>query len=394
MNRSPFARTFLLALVLIAAGFTSAWAQITTGTVAGSVKDDQGLRVPGATVTLISEARGTRLASAVTNTNGDFVIPNVAADTYTVEVTMSGFKTLRRPGVAVSGGDRVGVGELSIARRRDVRDGRRSPAEAPLLQSQSGERSFRITTTEVENLPLSNRNFASLAGAYTGVSGTTRLGGGGQNNFMIDGASAMDTGNNGQVLQLNVDAIAEVKVLTAGYQAEFGRSSGLQITAVTKSGTNAFHGSVYDIMRNSDWNSNSWANKINGTPKAEDEADRLGLQLRRSGGQARRRRTSCSSSTARSSGRARPPTPCGSSACRQLPSVPATSRRRSTTSAPPIPALRDATTGGTIRRQPHSRGPALPAGARPSCSSGRSRTSRSAQAPATTTSSSRRASRR
>ena len=72
----------------------------------------------------------------------------------------------------------------------------------------------------------------------TGASaGGTRLGGAGQNNIMMDGISAMDTGNNGQMLQMNVDSIGEVKILTQGYQAEYGRSSGLQITAVTKSGT-------------------------------------------------------------------------------------------------------------------------------------------------------------
>ena len=69
-----------------------------------------------------------------------------------------------------------------------------------------------------------------------GVVGTTRQGGGGFNNIMMDGVSTMDTGNNGQLLQMNVESIAEVKVLTSGYQAEFGRSSGLQISAVTKSG--------------------------------------------------------------------------------------------------------------------------------------------------------------
>jgi len=61
---------------------------------------------------------------------------------------------------------------------------------------------------------------------------------------MMDGVSTMDTGNNGQTLQMNVESIAEVKVLTSGYQAEYGRSSGMQITAVTKSGTNRFRGSV------------------------------------------------------------------------------------------------------------------------------------------------------
>jgi hypothetical protein len=263
-------RGLVFGVVVLLVVASTVRAQITTGTVAGSIKDDQGLRVPGASVTLVSEARGTRVAPVVTNSNGDFVVPNVTADTYTIEVSMPGFRTLRRPGVAVSGGDRVSVGELVVT-VGGTTETVTVTGEAPLLQSQSGERSFRVTTTEVENLPLSNRNFAALTALTPGVSGTQRLGGGGQNNFMIDGASAMDTGNNGQVLQLNVDAIAEVKVLTAGYQAEFGRSSGLQITAVTKSGTNAFHGSVYDIMRNSDWNSNTWANKLNNVAKAEDK---------------------------------------------------------------------------------------------------------------------------
>src|SRR5262249_48252656 len=80
-------------------------------------------------------------------------------------------------------------------------------------------------------------------------------------------------------LQMNPEAIAEVKVLTSGYQAEYGRSSGLQITAVTKGGTNQFHGSLYDVERNSDWNSNSWVNKINGTPKAVDKQPDWGYSL-------------------------------------------------------------------------------------------------------------------
>ena len=85
---------------------------------------------------------------------------------------------------------------------------------------------------------------------------------------MMDGISAMDTGNNGQMLNMNIESIAEVKVLTQGYQAEYGRSSGLQITAVTKSGIEPFRGSAYDIDTNSDWNANSWVNEKNGDPKA------------------------------------------------------------------------------------------------------------------------------
>ena len=83
----------------------------------------------------------------------------------------------------------------------------------------------------------------------------------------MDGVSVVDTGNNSQMLQLNVEAIAEVKVLTANYQAEYGRSSGLQITAVTKSGTNQFHGSLYDVKRNSDWNRTAGSTTRTATPR-------------------------------------------------------------------------------------------------------------------------------
>src|SRR5262245_10201008 len=95
--------SFVLALVVAVA----ASAHITTGTVAGTVKDSQGAVIPGATVVLTSETRGTKLPPAVTNESGDFVVPNVTADTYSVEVSLEGFRTVKRTGVAVSGGDRV-----------------------------------------------------------------------------------------------------------------------------------------------------------------------------------------------------------------------------------------------------------------------------------------------
>jgi hypothetical protein len=253
-------------MLLIAPPMASA--QITTGTVAGTVKDSQGGVIPGATVTLVSETRGTTSSPVVTNDAGDFVFVNVPADVYTVDVTMSGFKSLRRAGVPVSAGDRVAVGTLALevggaSETVNVR------GEAPVIQANSGERSYTIATDAVENLPIANRSFTALATLAPGVSGLSRIGGGGTTFVMMDGISAIDTGSNGApILQMNVESIAEVKMLTSGYQAEYGRSSGLQITAVTKSGTNRFRGSLYDVERNSDWNSNSKVNQLNGDPKA------------------------------------------------------------------------------------------------------------------------------
>mgnify|MGYP003907583657 CR=1 FL=1 len=95
------------ALLICALAATPALAQITTGNVAGTVKDAQGGVVPGATVVLISETKATKSAPAVTSETGDYIFPNVTPDTYTVEITMEGFKTLKREHIRVSGGDRV-----------------------------------------------------------------------------------------------------------------------------------------------------------------------------------------------------------------------------------------------------------------------------------------------
>ena len=106
-----------------------------------------------------------------------------------------------------------------------------------------------------------------------------RLGGASQDNLMMDGISAMDTGNNGQMINMNIESIGEIKVLTQGYQAEYGRSSGLQITAVTKSGTNQFHGSGYSVFTDSDWNKNSWAAQKNGDAKSKSSQQTYGYTI-------------------------------------------------------------------------------------------------------------------
>lgn len=283
LRRTCIKASGLIVVLLLAS--SPLLAQITTGNISGTVRDEQGGLVPGATVVLISEARGTKSAPAVTDNTGNYVFPNVTADTYTVEVSMDGFKTVRRTGIQVSGADRVGVPTITLE-AGGIAETVNVTAEAAIVQTQSAERSFAVDTAQIENLPINHGNFISVVAFTPGVitgnttggfggAGATRLGGAGQNNIMMDGVSAMDTGNNGQMLALNIESIGEVKILTQGYQAEFGRSSGLQITAVTKSGSNRFRGSVYHVERNSKWNSNRWVNIKNGDPKpVTEEKDR------------------------------------------------------------------------------------------------------------------------
>src|SRR6202008_4102514 len=101
-------------LAIVCAVASPALAQLTTGSVGGTVRDAQGAVIPGATVTLISETRGTQMPEAVTNASGDFMVPNVTADRYTVQVSMDGFKTLKLSNISVSAGDRQGLGTLTL----------------------------------------------------------------------------------------------------------------------------------------------------------------------------------------------------------------------------------------------------------------------------------------
>ena len=266
--------------IMLAALNSAAAAQGVTGTVSGTVKDPQGAAIPGASVSLISESQGTTIAPVVTNASGDFVIPNIAAGTYTLQISMPSFKVLKRTGIAVSPGARITLGSIMIevgGRSEEIV----VKGETPIIQAASGEKSYTITTESVASLPLAGRSYDMLLGLMPGVAvnpgGLTpasRLGGGGDSNFMLDGSTSMDPGVNRPATRVSVEAIQEVRVATSTYQAEYGRASGLQVNAVTKSGSNRFQGSIYDVERNSKWNSNSQTNVLNGDPKPfQDERD-------------------------------------------------------------------------------------------------------------------------
>ena len=295
-DRRGFENTFRLAfalglLLLTVARVVSA--QGTTGTLSGTVKDVQGGVIPGATVVLISESRGTKTSPVVTNGTGDFVVPNITADTYTVQVDMPSFKTLKRTGVIVSPGSRIDLGAVTI----QVGGGSEEivvRGEAPLIQAATGEKSISIDPAMAAALPLNNRSYIALlvlapgvnvdinslqsqlqTGSSQATAPTSRIGGGGGDNYMVDGITTMDPGVNRPAARISSEAVSEIKVNTFGYQAEYGRSSGNQINAVTKSGTNQFRGSFYDVERHSSFGyANSKTNLLNGDPKPlVDERD-------------------------------------------------------------------------------------------------------------------------
>jgi hypothetical protein len=264
----------LAAVVLLAVVVQPAAAQITSASVAGTVKDSQGGVIPGATVVMTSVTRGTTI-EAMTGDEGYFVFPIVPADTYTLRITMVGFKTVEVPALQVNAGDKRTLGTLTVEVGA-LEESITVAARATELQAKSAERSFAIEGEAVQSIAVNGRNFFALAFNSAGIVNTAAQPGAlgaqsntmvangmraNQNNVQIDGITSMDTGSNqGPSVSLAIDAVQEIKVLTSNYQAEYGRSAGAQITAVTKSGGRDFRGSVFALRRNDDMNANTWFN--------------------------------------------------------------------------------------------------------------------------------------
>ena len=235
--------------------------------------------IPGATVVLVSETRGTKSAPAVTNETGDYVLPNVTPDTYTVEVTMEGFKTLKRP--ASRSAPATACRRPLTLEVGGATETVKVTAEAPLIQAPSGERSFTITTDagrEPADREPQLRASRQLAPGV--IRRPTRRARRRRPEQRHDGRR-LDDGHRQQrpMLQMNIEAIAEVKVLTSGYQAEYGRSSGLQISAVTKSGTNRFRGRSTTSSATPTGTEQLGERARTAMPKTDQQGARLGLLI-------------------------------------------------------------------------------------------------------------------
>ena len=347
------ARLGLVAIALVFAGYSAVLhAQTTSATVSGSVQDAQAGVLPGVTVTITSLTQGNTL-TAVTDDGGRFVFPIVRPDTYTLQVTLTGFKTAERTNLVVNANDKLSTGALTLE-VASLSENVTVTASSPVtpLQSPSGERSFTLQAETLKNIANNGRalfNFATLVpGALSQNTGNTELGQvssftvNGQrpnsNNITIDGVANIDTGDNGgNMATTNIDAVAEFKILTNAYQAEYGRAVGGQLQVVTKSGSQDFHGSGYWYGRRSDWDANSYLNKRE-TPEVPKRRPRATTPATRSVGRSRSpvstlRRKSCSSSGARNSSDAPTRRPCIRRACRRLSSSAEISRRAWTAAA-------------------------------------------------------------
>src|SRR5215472_549431 len=255
---------FLLASVLVVM-CSPAFSQKDTGAIAGVVKDSSGAAVTSAKVTIIDPDRGTTF-STTTNEQGEYVASPLKIGRYTVTVEKDGFKKTVVGPVTVDVQARL---EVDVTLRvGSTSETLTVTTEGPQLETETSELGQVVGTHTITALPLNGRNYAQLAQLTAGVAptepgsraelsyGFTSNGARAlQNNFLLDGvdnnANLGDLLNSSTyVIQPSVDALAEFKVETNSYSAEFGRGNGAIMNAVIKSGTNQIHGDVYEFLRN------------------------------------------------------------------------------------------------------------------------------------------------
>jgi Carboxypeptidase regulatory-like domain/TonB dependent receptor-like, beta-barrel/TonB-dependent Receptor Plug Domain len=267
----------VIAIVIVGLGIStpvSLQAQVSGGTLSGTVTDPSGAVIPNAQLAVRNTATDlTR--TLISDADGFYTAPNLLPGTYEVTVTAAGFATEVRSGITLTVGAQQA---LNVTMRVGATTEKvQVTGEAPAVQLATSSLSAVVNATTVRELPLNGRSWTDLATLQPGVNAiqtqpTFATGGdrgnrgfGAEitisgvrpqsNNYRLDGISINDYSNGapGSVLggNLGVDAIQEFSVLTSNYSAEYGKTAGGVVNAITKSGTNQFHGDAYEFLRNS-----------------------------------------------------------------------------------------------------------------------------------------------
>jgi len=279
----------LVALVL-ATGVSLS--QTSTGIITGQVVDPRGGSVPSVEVILTQQLTGVKISTR-TDTTGDFVFPSVLPGQYTIAVQAEGFKRLEKRDVTLSASERLSVGTLPLeigASTQSVT----VEADATPVQASSQERSSALNDKQMALISTQGRDYMNMLKMLPGVAlqdgnGSQTLGtsgmplvNGGRNDYSsinVDGVVANNRGIGTTENEINLDAVAEVKVLMANYQAEYGRNSGAIVNVVTKGGTQEFHGTAYWYKRHEMFNATSWINNKNSTAKGRYRYNTVGYNL-------------------------------------------------------------------------------------------------------------------
>jgi hypothetical protein len=268
-------------------------AQVDAGAILGTVTDASGSAVHGATVTLTNEGTNAAL-STTTGNDGVYKFTPVRIGSYKLNITFQGFETIVRTHVTVNVGENV-VADFTL-KPGNVTTTVEVTAAAPVLQSQDASVGQVMDSKSVNDLPLNGRNFTFLAQLAAGVntpqadtrgnaaSGAFTANGlrAAQNNYLLDGIdNNSDTvdflnGTNFVVLP-PVDAVEEFKVQTSDFSAEFGRSGAAVLNATIKSGTNEFHGDVWEFFRNDHLDAADFFENQHQVPKGDLQQNQFGF---------------------------------------------------------------------------------------------------------------------
>src|SRR5574341_678684 len=277
------AKTIALTASTLALMVSAIFAQQGRGTILGAVTDTNGAVVPGATVTITNTATNVA-ATATTNDDGYYTAPNLLVGSYSVTVAKAGFKKAVRTGVVLEVDQKA---EINVALEAGaVNETVEVTAQAPLVDTASATVGKVIENRRVQELPVNGRNALALvllapsvqsavAPRATGFAdrgtevSSIRINGSpvATNNFIVDGLSSVNAYLPDVNINPTVDAVQEFKVQTNTMSAEYGFTLGGVVNLVTKSGTNQYHGSVYEFFRNDALDANLWSNNRASRPK-------------------------------------------------------------------------------------------------------------------------------
>ena len=288
-------RRSLVAVAAIAAGMAlaapEATAQQGTAEIRGRVTDQSGAAVPGATVVVRNQASGT-YRQGVTTEDGSYFLTGVTPGVYELSVEMAGFKRHARKDLRLEVGKTATVdAPLEMG---GVTEELTVSAEAPIVDVTSKEVGGNISNLELVSLPSVNRNFVGFIGLLPGVVpsistesfGSDSVSVNGQdarnNNYLVDGANNNDDvigQRAGTQARTPIESIQEFQVLTGQYDAEFGRTTGAIINAVTKQGGNQFHGSAFYFLQDASYTAKDYFVEKNDTRKPDTRFQQLGGTL-------------------------------------------------------------------------------------------------------------------
>src|SRR3954468_23634396 len=265
-----------------------------TGTVSGTVVDSSGQVVPGASVTLVNEATAD-VRTAATDQRGVFSFGGVPPGSYTVKIELQGFRTLELKKNVVNASSQIDVGrvKLEVGTLSEVVS---VVAEGATIETKNSDYSGLLTSTQISQIQSRGRDVVNLLRLLPGVhyeadidalgdsfgSQIPNIGGMRKhwNQVTVDGLNGNElSGTNRMNSSINLDAIAEVKVLLNTYKAEFGHSGGANIEIVSKSGSSNYSGSLYYYGKRDAWNATPWENKRAGLDKPKLHVDTPGFNL-------------------------------------------------------------------------------------------------------------------